>query len=259
MNKLLVPALIALLVPAAGAKVWTTPYRCDETTPLALLDPNYPTIYRDIMVGTRLALIVSSDKGEYWLGRLLMLQDDTKYATLSGRGYTTTQPGSTVFYPNYKDSCLQAAGGNARVRDVKDLNGTGFSLTTATPLSIPTTVAGDWFVIDYRAEQVGVCNIGLCDSRISNSIPIQVLSFLHVPSRDFNGDAVVDFQDFALLASHWGSVRGSDPNDPAAGFDLNDDARIDLGDLALFGEYWLQRTDCGVPGREPNDVPAGNL
>jgi hypothetical protein len=87
-------------------------------------------------------------------------------------------------------------------------------------------------------------------------VPIQTLSFTHVPSRDFNGDTIVNFQDLALLASHWGSK--ADPNSPDAAFDLNADRRIDLGDLALFSEYWLERTDCSKAATNPNK-PAPSL
>jgi len=58
--------LAIALAPAALAKVWTTVYGCDGVTPLEAVDPNHPTVYRDIMVGTRLVLVVSSDQDEYW-------------------------------------------------------------------------------------------------------------------------------------------------------------------------------------------------
>ena len=85
--------------------------------------------------------------------------------------------------------------------------------------------------------------MGWYDFSVSFDVPIETLAFTHVPSRDFNGDTVVDFKDLALLASHWD--LNADPNSPDGPFDLNADGRIDLGDLALFSEYWLERTDCG--------------
>jgi hypothetical protein len=81
------------VAPVALAKVWTTVYRCDGTTPLATVDPNHPTVYRDIMVGTRLVIVVSSDApGLYgdqqlWSGGLVISRDDWQRGTLSGRGY----------------------------------------------------------------------------------------------------------------------------------------------------------------------------
>lgn len=255
MRKLVVLALTLLLTSPSGAEVWVVPYRCDETTPLPAIDPNYPAVYQDIMVGTRLALIVRSDTDVPWRGWLRLSWDDAPYATLSGRGYASTNPVGGAFYPHYQDSCLASAGGKAHVTDVNSAVGIGFELTTMGPggsTDTPPTVVGDWFVIDYRAEQVGPCNVGLYDALVSYSVPIQTFSFMHVPSRDFNGDATVDFQDFALLASHRKSVNTPDPNGLAAGFDLNGDAKVDLADLALFGEYWLERTDCTRPDDDPN-------
>jgi hypothetical protein len=128
---------------------------------ISAIDPNHPTIYRDIMVGTRLVIVVSSDAGGYWLGRLQLSQDDEEYATLSGRGYISTRPGRTAFYPNYKGPCLDSAGGEARVRSFTNpADGIGFDLnTTVTGASTGAhpAVPGDWFIIDYRAEQIGTC------------------------------------------------------------------------------------------------------
>jgi hypothetical protein len=233
MRKLVVLAIIAALVPAAGAKVWTTVYRCDGVTPLLAVDPNQPTTYGDIMVGTRLVIVVSSDQGEYWWGSLQLSREEAQYAKLSGRGYVKTPR-------NYKDSCLPSAGENAFATPFNDFAAVGFSLTTSPSLLV---LPGDWFVIDYYSEQVGTCHVGLHSLSLTLDVPIETLSFTHVPSRDFNGDTVVNFKDLALLASHWNCQ--ADPNSPDAAFDLNADGRIDLADLALLSEYWLERTDCG--------------
>ena len=61
MKKLLVLALVAALTPVAAAKVWVTVYQHDGKTPLAAVDADHPNVYRDIMVGTRLTLVISSD------------------------------------------------------------------------------------------------------------------------------------------------------------------------------------------------------
>jgi hypothetical protein len=256
MRKLVVILAVALTTPS-GAKVWVTAYCCDETTPLVAVDPNYPTVYQDIMVGTRLVLIVRSDTAAYWRGRLQLSSDDAQYATLSGRGYTATQPGSTVLYRNYLGSCLASAGGKALVRSVTNAMGTGFEFSTTVAgasTGTPPTVAGEWFVIDYRAQQAGACDVALYDLDVNFYVPIQMLSFAHVPSRDFNGDALVNFQDFALLASHWDSAMSPDPNGPEAAFDLDGNARVDFRDIARFSEYWLERTDCSKPASDPNDL-----
>jgi hypothetical protein len=243
--KKLVLAIIALLVPAAGAKVWTTVYRCDEVTPLAAVDPNHPTVYRDIMVGTRLAIVISSDAKGPWSGNLVSTWDDWVYGELAARGYNPATR-------NYDSSCLPAAGKNPFTLVSQDSTKVGFHFGSRVG-----GVPGDWFILDYKAKQAGLCNLSLWT--IANpKVLLGTLSFQHVPSRDFNGDTVVDFRDFSLLTSHWNATVALDPNSPGRAFDLDSDARIGMGDLALFSEYWLERTDCTKPADDPNDPLAGN-
>ena len=247
---------VVLFVPTTRAKVWTTVYRCDETTPLAIIDPNHPTVYRDIMVGARLVFVVSSDTGEPWQGALLLSADDAKYATLSARGYTRVKPGTSNRTPNYADSCLDAAGTGAYVRAFNGTEGVGLQFQSGhTPYITAghTAVPGDWFIFDYRAEQVGFCKVGLYTGD-ELDIPLEMLIFRHVPSRDFNGDTIVDFAELALIASHWDASADQDPNSRADTFDLDADTRIDLADLALFSEYWLERTDCGKSATDSNGL-----
>jgi hypothetical protein len=117
-------------------------------------------------------------------------------------------------------------------------------------------VAGDWFVLDYVAEQIGLCSVGLFDLTSSLTVPIETLSFTHVPSRDFDGDGIVNFADFVSLASHWG--QPADPNAGSAGpWDLDADRLVGPADLGMFSEYWLERTDCSSPVAEPNVPAAG--
>ena len=249
MRALFVLVIAIAAAPLAWAKVWTTVYRCDETTPLAPVDPNHPTVYQDIMVGTRLVIIVSSDApGAYdnhaWSGGLRISLDDWRRGTLSGRGYNPQRR-------NYDGSCFAAAG---RLRNVKAQyrereTGRGFDLTVD-----QFSVAGDWFVFDYHAEQTGSCDVGLYDLYAGFDVPLETLSFTHVPSRDFNNDAIVNFQDLALLAPHCGVAVGRDPNDPNTAFDLDANGRIDLGDIVSFSEYWLERTDCRQPATDPNQL-----
>ncbi len=247
MRRLTILAAVILFGPTTWAEVRVTVYRCDEKTPLEVVDSNQPIVYRDIMVGTRLVFVVSSDTNEPWQGALLLSWDDAPYATLSGRGYTPVRPGTSVTADNYLYSCLEAAGTGARALDSNDSAGVGLSFRTGSTAFITAgrpPVPGDWFVLDYRAEQVGPCEVGLYSGADPN-IPLEMLFFRHVPSRDFNGDTVVDFADFALLASHWDAWADRDPNSRADVFDLDADAKIDLADLALFSDYWLERTDCG--------------
>ena len=251
MRKLLVLALATALAPAATARVWSTVYRCDGTTPLAAVDPNEPGVYPDIMVGTRLAVVVSSDTGEPWSGGLMMSHEDWDYATLSGRGY---DDGTR----NYSGSCFEAAGERPLVMDTMDSLGRGLLFSTFFRVSIlprpgeRIAAPGDWFVVDYHAEQVGECRVELFDDGFNL---LEALSFSHVPSRDFDGDTIVNLRDFAILASYWRSVV--DPESEGI-LDLNADAQLDISDIALLSEHWLERTDCAeadVDPNEPTEVP----
>jgi len=239
-------AIGAVCASMTRAKVWVTAYRCDERTPLQTIDPNHPTVYRDIMVGTRLVLVVTSDApglvGDYllWSGALQISRDDWQRGTLTGRGYNER-------WLAYQGSCLPAAGrpNKPAVWYRESPNTVGFEFGVGLP-----SVAGDWFVLDYHAQQVGTCTVDLHAHSADSDPVIQTLSFTHVPSADFNDDTVVNFQDLALLASRWGAK--ADPNSPAAAFDLNADHQINLGDLALFSAYWLEPTDCSKAATDPN-------
>ncbi len=237
-------AALAVLTPTVHAKVWITAYRCDEATPLEAIDPNHPTIPHDIMVGTRLVLIIRSDAPgvkDYvlWSGELQVSWDDWQRGTITGRGYNEK-------WEIYDGSFLPAAGWRpSSVSDREDPNWVGFDFGAA-----PYSTAGDWFVFDYHAQRVGTCVVGLYDLYESWDAPVQTLTFTHVPSRDLNGDTVVNGRDFALLASHWGA--NADPNSRAAAFDLDADRQIDVDDLRLFSEYWLQQTDCHPAAPDPN-------
>ena len=227
---------IALAASTAAADVWVEVYRHDGVTPLAPIDPNYPDVYRDIMVGTHLVLVVKSNAGGPWYGSLEMSPEDWNFGTLEGRGHNP-ETGT------YDDSALPASGSkhhgtpsDSRVvyfeGPVLDGYRAGFDLN-ANFASVP----GEWFVLDYFAEQVGPCHVLFYDLLADFDNPQDVLSFNHVLSRDFNTDTIVDFEDFARLASHWGSTTDG------VDFDLEPDGQVGWGDLAAFGEYWLERTD----------------
>ncbi len=256
MRKLFVLVAALVVAPLAWAKVWTTVYRCDGTTPLAAVDPNHPTVYRDIMVGTRLVIVISSDApGIYddrqlWSGGLVISRDDWQRGTLSGRGYNEQRR-------NYDGSTLAAAAtlgkATAQYREYfQPDTGYGFDLRPN-----QYSVAGDWFVLDYHAERLGSCDVALYDFDASLDVPLETLSFAHVSSRDFNGDTIVNFRDLALLVSRCGAIVAPDPNDPNAPFDLDANGRVDVADIASFSEYWLERTDCGKPVTDPNQSSPG--
>ncbi len=247
--------LAGLQASAASAKVWARVCLADEVTPLALADPNVPEVYRDIMVGTRLTVFITSDTAERWDGALWLSHENWARGNLTGRGYRESSW-------NYGGSCLQAAGTNPSVMMYTDAEGVYFVL-----LSWRDSTPGEWFVLDYSPIATGICRIGLYaygtgtnpDPHDDPNPPpfkadlIEVLCFHHVPSRDFSGDALVNFVDYASLAGLWGRSVVSEPNAPVAA-DLNADGRVDARDMALFGEYWLERTEAVRPGPDPNEV-----
>jgi hypothetical protein len=251
--RVLFPLLTAaMLVSNAWAGVSTSVYWADEKTALPPADPNVPGVYRDIMVGTRLTVFVSSDVGEYWLGGLLVPWADRNAGALSARGHTG-EPN----YPHYEGSCLGAAGSLPFVGYTDSPSGTGFDL-----LADWDAVAGEWFVLDYRAKEVGDCNVELheytgtaCDGTTCDLIDtlLGVLWFKHVPTRDFDSDTMANFADFALLASQWRLNAVADPNINGSP-DLNADGLVDTLDMALFSNYWLERTDFNEPDTEPSDL-----
>jgi hypothetical protein len=180
--------------------------------------------------------------------------DDWSPAILTGRGYNQITR-------NYDGSILPASGQRTYIYQM--LSGNAMYLT----LSVNTALAGEWIVLDYRAQALGTCRIGvfadspgelppgyhpiLGDPPSPEAVWIQALSFNHVPSRDFDSDSLVNFADFALWASQWRETIAADPNMAIPG-DLNADETVNVSDLALFCDFWLERTDLPEPACEPN-------
>jgi hypothetical protein len=207
----------------------------DGKTPLELADPNVPFVYRDIMVGTQLTIIVSSDVGGYWDGALLISGADRDYGTLSGRGYSSV----TL---DWEGSRFDAAGDRARVYEWEDAVHDRFDL-----YGHRTAVPGDWYILEYTATAAGTCNVGFYDYSQPHGmeLPFYELTFHHVVTRDFNEDTWVDFMDFAIFASYWQRGTCDDP-EWCEGADLDSDGDVDIDDLVFFGKYWLARTAYGV-------------
>jgi hypothetical protein len=193
-------------------------------------DGNTPFDDRDIMVGTRLTIIVSSDTAEYWWGGLFIADPYRDYGLLYGRDYNSTPP------VDWEGSHFPAAGPDAQVLDWEDDDKTGFQL-----LGDIEAVAGDWFIIDYNATDIGDCNVGYYDFDVSWDDPIYGIPFYHVRTRDFNADTIVDLADFAILGSYWQQTDCNDPN-WCEGTDLDTTGNIDANDLMLFVDYWLETT-----------------
>ena len=220
MRKLILLALFFSMVSVALGEV---------SARVCLADGNTPWEPQDIMVGTRLTIIVDSNVAEYWGGSLVIEDEHRNYGELSARGSE----------PNYPGSCFEAAGFHAAVHDWEESGVDGFDLYTG----YSDIEIGDWFIIDYNAINIGDCNVGFYRHNIpfENEL-ICYLEFMHVRTRDFDKSTKVDFADFAVFTTYW---RGPDCNDPnwCEGTDLDTDGTVDVNDLMLFSDYWLVRTE----------------
>jgi len=172
----------------------------------------------------------------------LVSAEDWDVGTLAPRGAE----------PAYSDSRLEASAVTSIVTVVVAwLDQFGIQL-----VAYGDAVAGDWFVLDYHAETVGSCDVALYDLDWNLETPIEILSLTHVPTRDFDGDTLVNFADFALLAARWHQGPDTDPN-AVASPDLNGDGWVDPLDVALFSEFWIDRTDCNEPLNRPTVEGSG--
>ena len=232
MKTLAILGLVLGMVPTAMAEVSTRVCLADGNTPLELADPNVPLVYRDIMVGTRLTIIVHSTVGGKWDSDLSIEGQYLDYGLLSARDFNDA---NTVL--DWEGSRFEAAGYGARVRDWEEAGVCGFMLdghTSATP--------GDWFIIDYLATKVGTCEVAFYDRSVSWENPVCHLAFSHVATRDFDEDTQVGFADFAVITSYWDVVDCYEPI-WCKGADLDTDGDVDVDDLIMFADYWLATTE----------------
>jgi hypothetical protein len=222
-------AILLIMASAASGEVSTRVQLMDSNLPLEPADPCIPYIYQDIMVGTRLSIIVSSDTGGYWNGGLLIADANRNYGVLSGRDYNDITM-------DYEGSRFPAANVWARVWDWQEDLKSGFVLS-----GDGDAIAGDWFIIDYLAATIGDCNVGVFDfDNISPELPVYEISFHQVRTRDFNGGGIVNFADLALFASYWQQTGCNEP-EWCEGTDLDINGKVDANDLMLFCNYWLER------------------
>jgi hypothetical protein len=227
MRLLVVTVAVLVLSVETQARIWMTVYRWDGKTPLTCVDPNHPHVYGDIMVGTRLVVVVGSDAEPGFSGWLQFPDDGVM--SLVGRGYDPKRE-------RYVGSCLGAAADDADVFSFIDHGAKGFNLVTGSEPS-----SGDWFIFDYCAERVGTCNLELYDLFGDWTAPIDVVSFTHVPSCDFSKDGLINFEDLALLASRNSPESVSVTEDQDVVSDSTSDRMIDLRDLARLSSRWLER------------------
>lgn len=234
MKKLITVVILLAFSSIAVGEVSTRVCLADANTPLELADPNVPFVYRDIMVGTKLTIIVDSNiNGEFIVeqGCDLAIQGEyMEYGLLSARDYNDITG-------DWQGSVLEAASSLAYVYEWVEMGIQGFNLQ-----SDIESKPGDWFIIDYTATSIGVCKVVFYDRNISWDNPVCELIFTHVRTRDFNQDTKVDFADLALLSLYWLQTGCSDP-DWCAGTDFNTDGIVDHDDLMLFTDYWLERTE----------------
>jgi hypothetical protein len=214
----------------AKGEVSTRVCMADGNRPLELVDVNTPYVYRDIMVGTRLTIIISSDANDFWSGDLVIMDESRDFGYLSARDFNEV----TV---DWSGSRLPAAGELARVWDWIRPTIQGFTFDI-----LEEAEAGDWFIIDYTAISIGNCRAAFYDHSISWFEPVYNLEFSHVSTRDFDSNDLVDFADFAAFALNWRKNNCIHPG-WCMGTDLNTDGYIDVQDLLLFAEYWLEITE----------------
>ncbi len=246
MKKLLALVLALGIVVTAAAQIEPRVYEADGVTPFD---------YNDyIMFGTNLTIIISSDSNDYWSGGLFIAGQDRAFGTLAGRGLDPNDPNTR----DYTDSHYEDAGEFAIVTAWKDSSIWGFDLYTFYPIDgnsdNNSAVAGDWFIFDYKADEVGDCNVGFYDYNISWDEPNYFLSFSHSPTRNLNFDEKVDFADYATFALQWYANDCNDPN-WCDGGDLDRDGDVDCNDLGLFVDYWLWGLSDMEAGEDPNSQP----
>jgi hypothetical protein len=201
----------------------------DNNAPLELIDPCIPNVYRPVVFGTELSIIVSSDVNGNWGdgGGLHIVDPYRDYGILYGRDYNDETY-------DWEGSRFPAAGTNAAVYDWQDDFMSGFDMYTDS-----VAIDGNWFIIDYNAISVGDCNVGFYDYNINWSEPIYNITITHILTPDFDSSGIVDFNDFAELGSNWQRTDCASP-EYCSGTDLNDDGVVDFIDLKAFTYFWLE-------------------
>jgi len=232
MKKLVILVILtAVVIPTAATAAITT--RVCEADGATDFDN------RDIMVGTKLTIIVHSDSDEVWAGDIGILGDNQNRGVLSGRDYNEATW-------DWEGSHFPAAGEDAVVWYWEEEGILGFNFGNG----VNAIANEDWFIVDYTATAVGDCNVAFYDFSIPPSYFLPSTgAFHHVPTRDFyqpaipdpNVDPIVNFADFTILAGWW----QQDCESPGGcdGADLDNSSNVDIDDLKLFCDYWLEATE----------------
>lgn len=239
-------AFFTLVPGIACGEVSTKVYLRDSNELLVPVEVNIAAQYVDygpIMVGTELAIVTDSNVAEHWSGRLLIEEDYRDYGVLYARG---------DFFDGFPESRLEAAGPDAWVMTADDYweDGEkwvqGFDLDTSYPPDVNT---GDWFIIDYNAIGVGDADVALYWQEWVGEPPfaeyiyglVHCVQFSQVPTRDFDSDGRVDFNDFSIFAIYWYDSNCDEPGS-CQGTNLDNYGIVDLNDLMLFTDFWLEKT-----------------
>lgn len=219
---------------ASLGEVSTTVYLADSNTPLEPVHVSDTLIeYPTIMVGTHLVIVVDSNESLQWDGGLFVEGPYRDRGVLYGRDYNDPTM-------DWEGSHLPEAGIGALVYDCMDDIRSGFDL-----YGHRSAVPGRWFVIDYVATDVGPCRISFYDYLSAGAMdtPVCHLAFSHVPTRDFNGDTIVNFTDYTILTACWWHSTPEVASPSCSTADLDASGNVDLRDMVLFADYWLYTTE----------------
>ena len=213
-------AIILCAISIAAGAVSTNVFLRDSNTPLQLADPNVSHVYRPVMVGTKLKIVISSDTNDPWGGDLATEDVNSSYGLLIPR------------------DPLPAAGEDAYVGEQEEPGIKWIGLSTGSH----DVETGDWFIIDYNVVGAGDFNIAFYDYDVSFDDPNYYICFSNVRTRDFNNDNIVNFLDYGTLTSYWLETNCQTPG-WCQGADLDIDGDVDINDIMLFCEFWLERTN----------------
>ncbi|MBN1764518.1 MAG: hypothetical protein JW860_04610 [Sedimentisphaerales bacterium] len=227
--------MICCLITLASGEVMVSVFEPDGCTPFD---------GRDLMVGSTLTLIVSSNDNGYWNGGLFVAGIDRDLANVYARGWD----------PNTGDwagSRFDAAGNEAIVWEYFDSWIWGIDMYTD-----ENAQADNWFIVDYHAVGIGDPNVGFYDYNESWDEPRSCIYFHHSPSRDFNNNDLVNLEDFYIMTSFW-LEQDCRENSACELVDLDLNGIIEMNDLFLFSEYWLWGASA-VTLPEPPQTPEPN-
>jgi hypothetical protein len=237
-KRLIFFTLLLVAAPAAYAEVSTRVCLADGNTPLKLADPCIPFVYRPIMAGTHLTIIINSDTSDYWDGELSLWDANQDNGRLYGRDYSEeTLDWAGSRFPAAGEAAAVWNFAENEIVDGQEHDAQGFRFSDDPETAIP----GDWFIIDYNAISAGPCSVVFYDNSIDWEHPLYQISFTQVRTRDFDDDGVVSFKDFALLGLNWRRTDCSEPEN-CSGTDLDANGYVDISDLQQFVEYWLEKT-----------------